>query len=410
MRNTLKRTLAISLCVFSLGLCGCMKEKKIASAELSKNYQKSAQTFGEITQELIASISNFTFTLFKNTLNGQSSATLSPLSAYVCLSLLLNGSSGETQAQIENALGLQTHELNPAMQAYLSTLKSDKNCTFTTSNSIWFKQDDLEILPAFLQTNADYFGAQAYASPFDETTVQDINHWCYNKTGGKIDKILDSIPNGALMYAINTLDFDGKWQTPYQTQDIQSGIFHTESGEAQEAIMLHSTENTYFNSEKAIGFSRPYAGNAYSFTAFLPKENESVSSLIQSLSYSVWKDITNGETGTVYVQIPEFTTETEMDLSYALQTLGVQDLFDSTKADLRNISVKQALYCSAVKQKVKIEVNRKGTKAAAVTWGEMKTTSLPHGEIYITLDRPFLYAIVENRTNLPVFLGVCNRI
>ena len=117
-----------------------------------------------------------------------------------------------------------------------------------------------------------------------------------------------------------------------------------------------------------------------------------------------------GESATVNAQMPTFTQEQEMDITGALQNLGMKSLFDASKSDLSNISTTQALYCSAVKQKVKIQVDSKGTKASAVTLGEMKTTSLPHGEIYITLDRPFLYAIVENSTKLPIFLGTVTTI
>lgn len=410
MRKKLKRTLAISLCLFSLGLCGCMREKKIASAELSKNYRKTVESGGEITEHFIASLSDFSFNLFKKSVNEKENVTLSPLSAYTCLALLQNGANGETKTQIENALGFPTAELNPLMQAYLSTLPTSKNTSLLASNSIWFKENDLEVLPTFLQTNADYYGAQAYASPFDESTVQDINNWCYNKTGGKIDKILNDIPSDALMYVINTLDFDGDWATPYEKNDIKKGVFNAENNQTQETVMFHSTENTYFSSEKAVGFSKPYQGNDYSFMAFLPKENENVSSLVQSLSSSVWKEMTQGKPATVLVQMPEFTHEYETELTKSLQALGVNHLFDFANADLSNISLTQSLYCGAIKQKVKIQVDRNGTKAAAVTWGEMKTNSLPHGEVYITLDRPFLYAIVENRTGLPIFLGVCNRI
>ncbi len=410
MRKQIRKSLALALCLFSLGLCGCMREKKIASAELSKNYRKTVESGGEITDNFIENLSDFSFNLFKKSVRENENATLSPLSAYTCLALLQNGANGETKAEMEKALGFPTTELNPLMQAYLSTLPTSKNTSLLASNSIWFKEDDLEVLPAFLQANADYYGAQAYASPFDESTVQDINHWCYNKTGGKIEKLLDSISPGAVMYVINTLDFDGDWATPYEKNDIKKGVFNGVNNQTQETVMLHSTENTYFSSEKAVGFSKPYAGNEYSFTAFLPKDGESISSLVQSLSSSVWKEMTQDEPATVLVQMPEFTHEYESELTKSLQALGVNYLFDSAKADLSNISLTQPLYCSAIKQKVKIQVDRNGTKAAAVTWGEMKTTSLPHGEVYITLDRPFLYAIVENRTNLPIFLGVCNRI
>ena len=65
------------------------------------------------------------------------------------------------------------------------------------------------------------------------------------------------------------------------------------------------------------------------------------------------------------------------------------------------------IYCSEVRQKTFIEVSRNGTKAAAVTWATMECTSAaPMETVNIYLDRPFVYAIVDNATGLPLFIGV----
>ena len=87
--------------------------------------------------------------------------------------------------------------------------------------------------------------------------------------------------------------------------------------------------------------------------------------------------------------------------------MGVTQLFSPTQANFSALS-NQPLFLSAIKQKVKIEVNSKGTKAAAVTWGEVKMNAAPSEEIRLVFNRPFVYAIVENNTGIPLFLGVTN--
>ena len=70
-------------------------------------------------------------------------------------------------------------------------------------------------------------------------------------------------------------------------------------------------------------------------------------------------------------------------------------------------SGKQTFVCSSVEQKTFIDVSRNGTKAAAVTWAGMECTSAAPMESYsVILDRPFVYAIVDNATGLPLFVGV----
>lgn len=64
------------------------------------------------------------------------------------------------------------------------------------------------------------------------------------------------------------------------------------------------------------------------------------------------------------------------------------------------------LYISDVLHKTFIEVGELGTKAGAVTSVEMSLTSAPLEIKNVILNRPFVYAIIDNETNLPVFIGV----
>ena len=69
------------------------------------------------------------------------------------------------------------------------------------------------------------------------------------------------------------------------------------------------------------------------------------------------------------------------------------------------------LSIDSVMHKTHIELDKNGTKAAAVTYlvkaGSAAPTEPPK-EVY--LDRPFLYAIVEESTGLPIFMGVVNNV
>ena len=79
-------------------------------------------------------------------------------------------------------------------------------------------------------------------------------------------------------------------------------------------------------------------------------------------------------------------------------------MFDG-KADFSRMS-DTPLYCSSFSQKTYVKVDRNGTKAAAITWGDMKTTGVEPISVDVILDRPFVYAIVDNTTGIPLFIGV----
>ena len=61
--------------------------------------------------------------------------------------------------------------------------------------------------------------------------------------------------------------------------------------------------------------------------------------------------------------------------------------------------------------KAHIEVDRKGTKAAAVTATVMPAGCAPDLDIpSVRLDRPFVYAIMHNETGLPIIAGIVNKL
>ena len=151
-----------------------------------------------------------------------------------------------------------------------------------------------------------------------------------------------------------------------------------------------------------------YAGGQYSFVALLPEENKDIYDYAASLDGKAWRSLwKNKENTAVRVAIPEFRYDRQRTLIDVLQNLGMTDMFDETLADFSALAPKDFLYCSEINQKVFIEVDRNGTKAAAITWAGMnKSSAMIEDQKTVYLDRPFLYAIADNHTGLPLFLGI----
>lgn len=415
MRKIQKTILPLSLCVTLVGASSCFgfREKTVSANELSKPYTRNASEAVSVTDEFKNGFMDFSLTLFRNTMTkDENNDLLSPLSAALCLALVNNGANGETRAQLETLLGMDTDALNRALYAYTSNLYSAEDCELSLANSIWMKENALQVKPEFLQTNADWYNAQAYAAPFDHTTVEDINNWCYNKTTGKIKNMIQEIPSLAVMYLLNAVDFDAKWQEKYESKDVENGVFHGYDGKDSDVKMLHSQEYRYLMDDNSVGFTKDYKGFGYSFMALLPDEGVDIYEYIDSLNGEKWANLWESTKDGVYeyrevhARIPEFSYEIELNLKDTLQALGVTDMFDMDKADFSGIDESQPLYCDTVKQKAIIELDRNGTKAAAVTMAGMNCMSAAPAEpLYITLDRPFVYAIIDNTHKLPIFLG-----
>lgn len=412
----MKKWLPLTLSALTLAsACGCFREKKVTAEELSKEYTQSNVEAGVDFSVFKNQLTDFYLDFFQKTVKkNEQNQLFSPLSAALCLALVNNGANGNTRAQLEDLFGMETDTLNRALYAYTSSLYSDKDCKLNLANSIWMKDEALNVKPEFLQANANWYNAQAYAAPFNQTTLNDINNWCYNKTSGKISKILNEIPPLAVMYLINAVDFDAKWLDPYEREDIEKGEFHNYNGETREATMLYSQESRYFLDDNSVGFTKAYKNNKYHFMALLPDEGVDIYEYIDSLNGEKWAKLWESadpnregyEYREVHARIPEFKYETELSLKEILQELGVTDMFAPDCADFSGIDETQPLYCDVIKQKAMIELDRNGTKAAAVTWAGMKCMSAAPAEpLYITLDRPFVYAIIDDEYKMPIFIG-----
>lgn len=80
--------------------------------------------------------------------------------------------------------------------------------------------------------------------------------------------------------------------------------------------------------------------------------------------------------------------------------MGINDLFDSSRANLDNIA--RDNYVSSIFHATRIIVNEEGTEAGAVTTAVLVNKASPT-RFYV--DRPFSYLIVEKTANVLLFAG-----
>lgn len=266
----------------------------------------------------------------------------------------------------------------------------------------------------FLQVTKDYYDSQIYRAPFNNNTKGQINDWVKKETDGMIPQILEeALPEEAMMYLVNALSFDGKWQSPYYEWQMEDAIFTTESGEKQDAVYMNEEIWSYLQMENATGFIKPYLENQYAFVALLPKEGMSMEDFLKTLDgETLIQTLENQQSVMVKTKLPKFSAEYASAFNDSLKNMGMTDVFDPFISDfsLMAVSSKGNLYISDVIHKTKIDVNEQGTKAGAATVVEvcaeaaLETEEPPEPkEVY--LDRPFFYMIVDTEQNFPIFMG-----
>lgn len=408
----IKRRIAVCLCFFVLcagtvNLSGCTAG--IRAADLTEGIKAKPVSGRAADDAFKNSSADFAIRLFQKTRDDSKNSLISPLSVMLALSMTANGAKGETLTQTESLLGgdIPMETLNEYLYSYIKALPSEKTAKLNIANSIWVRDNGFTAEKAFLQKNADYFDAAVYKSVFDVKTLRYINNWVKKNTDGMIEKIIDDIDPDAVMYLINTVLFDAEWENIYKKDEVRDGTFTALDGTKRTASMMYSAEHLYLDDGKAIGFIKPYR-NGYSFVALLPNEDISLSDYAASMTGKSFADtIKNAEDVPVEAAMPKFFHDYDIEMSGALKALGMSLPFDPEKADFSALGYYESgnIFISRVLHKAYITVDEKGTKAGAATAADIKATSDTGGLYSVTLDRPFVYAVIDDACGLPVFIG-----
>lgn len=359
----------------------------------------------EVDDVFAGAAADFAVSLFQNSAGDSENAMVSPLSVLLALAMTANGADGNTLRQMEQTLGggMSIDELNRYCKAYAEKLPSTSKSRFSIANSIWIR-DSFDVRSEFLTANHHFYDAAVYKAPFTAQTVDDINRWVCEKTRNMIDGIIDQISPDTVMFLINAIAFDAEWETVYEETQVRKGGFTAEDGTKRAVDMMFSEEAYYIEDGRATGFIKNYL-DGYAFVGLLPNEGVTVDDYIASLSGDGFlKMLAAKKTTVVYAALPKFETEYSLDLREPLCAMGMSDAFGK-EADFSGMDAGQKLYIDSVKHKTYINVDERGTKAGAVTSVTMNVESMPQDYYEVYLDRPFVYAIVDTQTNLPIFIG-----
>ena len=332
---------------------------------------------------------------------------ISPLSISIALTMTYNGAVGETQHAMAEVLEIEELELdtvnrsNAALRESLESRGSEVQLSI--ANSIWGRQG-VEFNPDFLNRNQEFFDAEIAALDFSAPeAAETINGWVDTNTKGKIKKIVQRIDPRTLIMLINAIYFKGSWQEEFDKSRTRDGIFHLSDGsEKQVPMMTREGAYPYFRGDTFEAANLPYGDGNVSMYIFLPNRDSNLDEFLGGLNPENWENwLTqfNEVMDDSLMILPRFKLEYEVKLNDTLKTLGMEVAFGGG-ADFTGMG--PSLFISEVRHKAFVEVNEEGTEAAAVTV-VVGVESAPPSFI---VDRPFFFAIYDDRTKSILFMGV----
>lgn len=344
----------------------------------------------------------------------------SPYSIALAFSMVYAGARGNTEAQIADVLGFLPQEHHhPAVNAldlYLASLGEDEPTSgaeqqgeafrLAIANAVW-GQRDFPFEEAFLETLASHYGAGMRVVDFiadAEAARQAVNAWVEERTEGRIR---NAVPEGVItgrtrLVLANAIYFYAAWLFPFDESATEDGPFTLLDGSEVTVPLMHhrAARVPYAEGDGYQAAVLPYTGQNVDMVVILP-ESGRFGEIEAGLNTNFVDDVrAAAETHDVELTMPRFDFESDFDLTKILPEMGMPDPFGP--ADFSGIA-QADLSISAAIHKATIAVDEKGTEATAATIIAIEESAMPPAEL--TIDRPFIFAIVERETGTILFLG-----
>ena len=347
----------------------------------------------------------------------------SPASVTSVLRMALCGARGQTAAELARALHLDgserqddaavsgLHAVSPASGSGSGKGSGDGSATLRAPDTVWV-QSGLALRAEFTarlsQAAARLADADFEAAP--EAARALINRVIAEQTGGKITGLL---PPGAVsrltrLVLASAVYLKAAWAQPFPESATADGPFYPDGQDRPSLTvpMMHLTApQAYLQGDGYQAVLLPYRDIGLAMAVVLP--DGPLSALRPKVAAAGLGGLLAGTARhQVELSLPRFRLEAAFELIPALQRLGVTEAF-SGDADFGGITDAEPLQIGAVAHKAYVDVDEQGTEAAAATAIVMVGMAAFRAPPPVTMlvDRPFLFAIIDPATSLPLFLG-----
>ncbi len=345
----------------------------------------------------------------------------SPANLYLALSMLTETVGGETRAQLLDLLGAEDEEtVRATANAVWRSLYSDSSTGRTLlANSLWLREGQ-----TYKSETVERLASGYYASVFSvpmgtEDTNKAVQAWLNANTGNLLAEAAKNVRTSpeTVMLMLSTLYFKDGWSDEFYAENTREDTFTAADGAEQRVDFMHKTQEhaNYVRGENYTVAQLSFRGGE-SMVFLLPDEGTALASLLRD--ETVLGDLLAGvygneraQTAKINWSVPKFDVSSELELTDALGSLGVTDVFDDGRADFspladfdEPVAVTQVLHAARVK------LDEQGCEAAAFTAITAEATAMMPEELPVVemnLNRPFAFAITGT-DGLPLFVGTVN--
>ena len=392
-----------------------------ASADLAIADVPRASASPDDAVRAATALDAFGLDLFRKVGAGGGNVVISPASVALALAMARAGARGETAAQMDavlrdlgsDARASDINALDAALAARSGRFADGQGTPLEVALRIAnapFGQRGMPLQAAFLDALASRFGAGLrlvdYAAD-TEAARRTINGWVADQTEGRIPELLAPgiLSRDTRLTLVNAIYLKAPWTIPFNADATATATFTRADGsQVGVPFMNGSADRGYAEGSGWRAVELPYVGGSLALDVIVPDD---LAAFEAGLTQEGLAELTGAlRERTVTLALPRFGIETSAGLADALAALGMPLAFDPDRADFSGITTAEPLYISAVVHQANIDVDEKGTEAAAATAVVMSRGAMPaDGPVTLRVDRPFLFVLRDLPTGAILFLG-----
>lgn len=377
----------------------------------------------EITQAdlLVQGNNQFAFELYQQLNKQRGNTFFSPYSIFSAFGMAALGAKGETLQEMQRVLHYSTALAPLARQLNQQLLTSDSASSDSSqlllANALWI-QTGLPLQPTFQQAVQSAYQTPIEFADFSKKpveTAKKINGWVSHQTRGRISQLFSSqdITRNTRLVLTSAIYMKGSWMHPFDPKETKKGSFYALAHSPTQVWMMKKTaQYPLFVHEQFAMIMLPYAhssdqGPELAMVIILPHKEIGVDTLEKNLNLANWQQwMSKLKMARVNLSLPRFRLEKTLNLNDVMKELGMVKAFN-TLADFSGITGQRDLYISQAVHKTFVQVDEKGTEAAAATGIAMNLTAIfdPNPPYDFIVDHPFLFIIFDKKTGTVLFLG-----
>lgn len=343
----------------------------------------------------------------------------SPASISLALGMAYAGARGKTEAEIKDVLNLPMRGSELAavagrLQEELAVFGGNCGPELKIANSLW-GQSGFEFRTAFLQALRSHYGSEFAEVDFagePANACDRINAWTLEQTAGRISDLLSPAAVNELtrLILVNAVYFKCAWSDEFEERATTPAAFWITPERSVEARLMRRTgEYLYAESPLWQAVRLAYSGDYFSMTILLPRQKGWLAELESSLDAEFLNELEKVlARREVELHMPRLRVESQFALAPTLRSMGMRETFDPHRADFSGITRSERVFLSEVIHKTYIDVDERGTEAAAATAVVMAAGFAP-GEpeepVVFRADHPFTFMIRDERTSSILFMG-----